>query len=67
VAKYINRMIKEPREVFYMYFVMYCQAEEIICENIDQVMEKVAAGWKLYGYSDTKQLAQSLLHECKHY
>jgi hypothetical protein len=50
-----------------MYFVMYSQAEEIICEDIDQVTLKLLNGWKLYGFSDTKQLALSLLHECKYY
>ena len=50
-----------------MYFVMFSLADEIICEDIDQVMDNVVNGWKLYGYSDTEQLAHSLLHECKHY
>jgi hypothetical protein len=50
-----------------MYFIMYCQEEEIIFEDIDQVMDKLIAGWKLYGYADNKRLAESLLHECKHY
>lgn len=50
-----------------MYFIMYCQEEEIIFEDIDQVMEKLIAGWTFYGYADSKQLAESLLHECKHY
>lgn len=50
-----------------LYFVMYNQAEEIICEGIDQVAIYLIIGWKLYGYSDSKKLAISLLHECKHY
>ncbi len=50
-----------------MYYVMYCQAEEIIIEDINLVMSNVIDGWKFYGYSDSKQLAESLLHECKHY
>ena len=50
-----------------MYFVMYSQTEEIICEDIDQVTERLIAGWKLYGYTTSKKLSESLLHECKHY
>jgi hypothetical protein len=50
-----------------MYFVMFCQTEEIICEDIDQVTERLIAGWRLYGYTTSKKLSESLLHECKHY
>lgn len=50
-----------------MYFIMHNQTEEIICEDIDQVMENVIIGWKLYGYTDSEMLANSLLHECKFY
>jgi hypothetical protein len=50
-----------------MYFIMFCQAEEVICEDIDQVTARLITGWKLYGYTTSKQLAESLLHECKHY
>jgi hypothetical protein len=50
-----------------MYYIMYCQAEEFICEDMNQVMDKLIAGWTLYGYTDNKQLSESLLHECKHY
>lgn len=50
-----------------MYFIMYCQADEIICGDIDQVTDRLLTGWKLYGYVDSKQLAESLLHECKYY
>ncbi|MBB6446650.1 hypothetical protein [Bacillus benzoevorans] len=49
-----------------MYYIMYGK-EDIICENFDLVMDKIVEGWKLYGYSDSKQLAESLLHECEHY
>ncbi|WP_191090591.1 hypothetical protein [Niallia endozanthoxylica] len=50
-----------------MFYVLYCQEEEIICENFDQVMDQIANGWKLYGYSNNKRLAESLLHECTHH
>jgi hypothetical protein len=50
-----------------MYYVMFCLEEEVIFEKIDLVMDKLVDGWRLYGYSDSKQLAKSLLHECKHY
>ena len=50
-----------------MYYVMFCQEEEVIFEQFDLVMDKLVDGWKFYGYTDRKQLAESLLHECKHY
>lgn len=50
-----------------MYYIMYGREEDIICEDFDFVMDKMTEGWKLYGYSDSKQLAESLLHECRHY
>ena len=50
-----------------MYYVMFCQEEEAFFEDIDLVMDRLVEGWRLYGYSDTKQLAESLLHECQHY
>lgn len=46
---------------------MFCQEKEVIVEVMDIVMDKLIDGWKLYGYADRKQLAESLLHECKHY
>lgn len=48
-----------------MYFILYNHAEEIICEDISQVLDNVIDGWKLYGYTDSEMLANSLLHECK--
>ena len=48
-------------------YVMFCQEEEVIFEQFDLVMDKLVDGWRLYGYADSKQLAESLLHECKHY
>jgi hypothetical protein len=50
-----------------MYYVMFCQEEEVVFEHIDLVMDKLVDGWRLYGYTDSKQLAESLLHECQHY
>lgn len=50
-----------------MYYVMFCQEEEVIFEHIDLVMDKLVDGWKLYGYTDNKRLAESLLHECQHH
>ncbi|MGM0878046.1 MAG: hypothetical protein ACQEWV_25855 [Bacillota bacterium] len=50
-----------------MYFVMYNQAEEVICEDINEVSIKLINGWNLYGFTDSEKLALSLLHECKHY
>jgi hypothetical protein len=50
-----------------MYYIMFGREEDIICEDFDLVMDKMIEGWKLYGYSDSKQLAESLLHECQHY
>ena len=50
-----------------MYYVMFCQEEEVIFEQFDLVMDKLVDGWRLYGCADSKQLAESLLHECKHY
>ena len=50
-----------------MYYVMFCQEEEVIFEQFDLVMDKLVDEWKFYGYADSKQLAESLLHECKHY
>jgi hypothetical protein len=46
---------------------MYNQAEEVMCEDIDQVLSNLITGWKLYGFSESEKLALSLLHECKHY
>lgn len=50
-----------------MFYVLFCESEEIICEDIDQLMDLIVAGWRFYGYTSSKQLAESLLHECKHY
>ncbi|MCQ6282397.1 hypothetical protein [Bacillus sp. EB600] len=50
-----------------MFYVLFCQSGEIICEDIDQVMELIVDGWRFYGYSSSKQLGESLLHECKYY
>lgn len=50
-----------------MYYVMYNQAEEVICKDIDEVTGNLINGWKLYGFSESEQLASSLLHECKYY
>lgn len=50
-----------------MYYVMFGQEEDVIIEDFELVMDKMVEGWKLYGYTDSKQLAQSLLHECQHY
>ena len=52
---------------FDMYYVMYNQAEEVICKDIDEVTSNLINGWKLYGFSESEQLASSLLHECKYY
>jgi hypothetical protein len=49
-----------------MYYVVFCQEEEVIFEHIDLVMDKLADGWRLYGYADNKRLAESLLQECQH-
>jgi hypothetical protein len=52
---------------FDMYYVMYNQAEEVICKDIDEVTSNLINDWKLYGFSESEQLASSLLHECKYY
>nr|WP_295972204.1 hypothetical protein [uncultured Bacillus sp.] len=50
-----------------MFYIVYGQEEEMICEDFDLVIERILSGWKLYGYTDNQRLAESLLHECKHY
>lgn len=50
-----------------MYYIMYNQTEDIICEGIDQVANYLIQGWKLYGYTDHEKYAFSLLHDCKYY
>jgi hypothetical protein len=50
-----------------MYYIMYNKTDEEICFDIHQITNKLLEGWKLYGYTDSEQLAYSLLHECKHY
>jgi hypothetical protein len=50
-----------------MYYVMYCQTEEKVYQDINEVANNLIQGWKLYGYTDSKRLAHSLLHECKYY
>ena len=42
-----------------MYYVMFCQEEEVIFEQFDLVMDKLVDEWKCYGYADSKQLAES--------
>ena len=50
-----------------MFYVMFYQEKEVIVEVMDIVMDKLIDGWKLYGYAESKRLAESLLDECKHY
>jgi hypothetical protein len=50
-----------------MFYILFYESEVIICKDFDEVMELIGVGWTFYGYSSTIQLAESLLHECKHY
>lgn len=50
-----------------MYYVMFSQTEERICQDINEVADHLIQGWKLYGYTESEKLAHSLVHECKHY
>lgn len=50
-----------------MFYVMLGPVEDVILEDLDVVMDKLIEGWKLYGYADSRQLSESLLHECQHY
>ena len=50
-----------------MFYILFYESEVIICKDFDEVMELIVVGWTFYGYSSTIQLAESLLHECKHY
>lgn len=47
-----------------MYFIIYCQTEERIYQDIDEVATCLVQGWKLYGYTDSEKQAYFLLNEC---
>jgi len=46
------------------YYIVYDEFSISICTLLDDVLDAMAVGALLYGYTDDEEMAQSLLKEC---
>jgi hypothetical protein len=49
------------------YYIVYNELMITVCSCLDDVVEELAAGAKLYGYADDENMAQTMIVECFHF
>ncbi|PZE19423.1 hypothetical protein CBW46_018860 [Paenibacillus xerothermodurans] len=51
----------------YQFYIVYDEFTITVCSCLDDAVEELALGSKLYGFTDDENMAQKLLRECFHF
>ena len=49
------------------FYIVYNDLTISVCSILDDVLEELALGSKLYGFTDDENMAHTLLMECFHF
>jgi hypothetical protein len=49
------------------FYIVYDELLITVCSSLNDAVEELAAGSKLYGYTDDENIAHTMLMECYHF